>query len=96
LPDRRKRFPVNLAERRDLNNGFGNALSRAVELTLTPLIMAFLGHLLDRWLGTGMAFALFLGLFTLFYVSWRMFSGYSEKMQAEEDRVLKRNRERPA
>ena len=87
---------MNLAERRDLNNGFGNALSKAVELVVTPLIFAFLGHLLDLWLGTSPVFALFLGLFTLGSVSWRMFSGYSEKMQAEEDRVLRRNRERPA
>lgn len=83
---------MNLAERRDLNNGFGNALSKAIELTLTPLIMAFGGHLLDRWLGTGPVFALFLGLFTLGYVSWRMFSGYDQKMREEEARVLKRER----
>jgi hypothetical protein len=83
---------VDLAERRDLNNGFGNALAKAVELVLTPLIMAFLGHLLDRWLGTGMVFALFLGLFTLGYCMWKMASGYETRMREEEDRVLKRER----
>ena len=85
---------MNLAERRDLNNGFGNALSKAIELVVTPLVMAFLGHLIDRWLGTGMVFALFLGVFTLVYVMWRMATGYSDRLQAEQDRILNRNRER--
>lgn len=81
-------------DRRELNNGFGNALSKAVELVVTPLIFAFLGHLLDLWLNTGMVFALGLGVFTLGYVSWKFYMGYDAKMRAEEDRVLKR--ERPA
>lgn len=81
---------LDKSERRELNNGFGNAMAKAVELVLTPLIMAFLGHLLDLWLGTGMVFAVFLGVFTLGYVCWKFFSGYEATMRAEEDRVLKR------
>lgn len=79
-------------DRRELNNGFGNALSKAVELVVTPLIFAFLGHLLDRWLNTGMVFAIGLGAFTLAYVSWKFYMGYDAQMRAEEDRVLKRER----
>jgi len=85
---------VDLSARRDLNNGFGNALAKAIELVVTPLIMGFLGYLVDRWLGTGLVFALFLGLFTVGYVMWKMWSGYETSMQAEEARILKR--ERPA
>lgn len=81
-------------DRRELNNGFGNALSKAVELVVTPLIFAFLGHLLDGWLDTGMVFAVSFGVFTLGYVSWKFYLGYDASMRAEEDRVLKR--ERPA
>lgn len=81
-------------DRRELNNGFGNALSKAVELVVTPLIFAFLGHLVDRWLNTGMVFAIGFGVFTLGYVSWKFYMGYDAKMRDEEDRILKR--ERPA
>jgi len=85
---------VDLSERRELNNGFGNALSKAVELVVTPLIFAFVGHLIDNRLGIGPVFALGLGTFTLGYVSWKFFAGYEARMRIEEDRVLKR--ERPA
>ncbi|MEY2431858.1 MAG: hypothetical protein QOC92_1583, partial [Acidimicrobiaceae bacterium] len=34
---------MDLRDRRELNNGFGNALARAVELTLSPVIFGFLG-----------------------------------------------------
>lgn len=81
-------------DRRELNNGFGNALSKAVELVLTPLVFAFIGHLIDARFGTGMVFAIGLGVFTLGYVSWKFYVGYDANMRAEEDRVLKR--ERPA
>ncbi len=39
------------AERRELYNGFGNGMSMAVELAVSPLIFVGLGWLLDRWLG---------------------------------------------
>ncbi len=40
-------------------------MSRAVELSLTPAIMGFLGSLLDRWLGTWPVFAITLFVLTL-------------------------------
>ena len=39
-------------ERRELNNGSGEALARAFELVVTPVIFGFFGWLLDGWLGT--------------------------------------------
>ena len=70
--------------RRELNNGFGDAMSRAVELSLTPAIMGFLGSLLDRWLGTWPVFAIALFVLTLVYVIWKMFMQYSADMRAHE------------
>ena len=67
-------------------------MSKAVELVVTPLIFAFIGHLIDGRLGIGPVFALGLGIFTLGYVSWKSFSGYEATMRLEEDRVLKRER----
>ncbi|MGH9137420.1 MAG: AtpZ/AtpI family protein [Acidimicrobiales bacterium] len=87
------KFASPLADRRDLNNGFGNALAKAFELALTPAIFAFFGWLLDRWLGTTPLFLVVLFLFTTGYTSWRMFSGYDAKMRAEEAKVLGRNPE---
>ena len=42
---------LNLSERRELNNGFGEALSRAFEIAVTPAIFGVGGYLLDRKLG---------------------------------------------
>ena len=58
----------DLSAKRELNNGFGNALSTAVELAVTPAVMALIGWQIDRWLGTFPAFFLFLFVFTIGYV----------------------------
>jgi F0F1-type ATP synthase assembly protein I len=75
------------AGNRDLNKGFGDALSRAVELVVTPGIFAFLGWLLDRALGTTPVFAFVLGLLVLGYVIWKMWSRYEREMQAQERKL---------
>jgi F0F1-type ATP synthase assembly protein I len=72
-----------LRERRELNNGFGNALSRAFELATIPLIFAAPGWLVDRWLGTGPVFALLTGLFGLAGVVVRTYYEYVGKMDRE-------------
>jgi F0F1-type ATP synthase assembly protein I len=82
-----------LSERRELNNGFGNALAKAFELAVTPAIFGYLGWLLDGWLGTRPLFLIALFMFTAIYTSWRMFSAYSARMQVEEDRMLGPRRE---
>ena len=55
--------PADLRARRHLYNGFGDTLARAFELVLAPVILASLGHLIDRRVGTGYAFAIGLGVF---------------------------------
>ncbi len=78
------------SERRELNNGFSTALGKAVELVITPLIFAFVGHLVDSRLGIGPFFAIALGGFALGYTAWRMYHDYDATMRAEEDRILRR------
>jgi F0F1-type ATP synthase assembly protein I len=79
---------VDLRERRELNNGFGNALSRAFELALTPLIMGFLGFLLDGRFGTRPAFMLALFVFTVGYLGWKYYVQYDADMKAHERRLM--------
>ena len=74
-------------DRQELWQGFGNAMSRAVELVLTPLLFALLGLLVDRWLGTGHILTVVLGAVALTGLSIRMYYGYRETMRAHEARL---------
>jgi F0F1-type ATP synthase assembly protein I len=78
----------DLSAKRELNNGFGNALSTAVELAVTPALMALLGWQLDRWLGTSPIFFIVLFAFTIGYVSWREYHRYVAKMGREEQALF--------
>ena len=71
---RRKNNAFDLSAKRELNKGFGDALSVAVELAVTPAIFAFLGWRLDEWLGTTPLFLLVLFLFTFTYVAWKQYT----------------------
>jgi hypothetical protein len=75
---------LDLEQRRELNNGFGDSLARAVELVLTPAIFGFLGHLLDTRVGTGVLFMLLFTLVTFAYVCWKMWGSYERRMQEHE------------
>ena len=78
----------DLSTKRELNNGFGNALSSAVELAVTPALMALIGWQVDRWLGTSPLVFLFLFTFTVGYVSWRNYTTYQIKMRDQERELL--------
>jgi F0F1-type ATP synthase assembly protein I len=84
---------VDLRERRELNNGVGNALSRAVELTVTPLIFGFFGYLLDGRLGTRPVFMFVFFLFVLGYTLWKQFVLYSTAMDKEQQKLFGGRRE---
>ena len=73
--------------KQELNKGFGDALSNAFELTLTPVIMGLIGWQLDRWLGTWPAIALFLFVFTVSYEIWKFFKRYELRMQEEQAKI---------
>lgn len=78
----------DLSAKRELNNGFGNALATAVELAVTPAIFALVGWKIDEWLGTSPLFLIFLFLFTFCYVVWRQFVQYDAKMNSQADELL--------
>ncbi len=86
----------DLSAKRELNNGFGNALTTAVELAVTPALMALLGWQIDRWLGTSPLFLLFLFVFTIGYVSWREYSRYTARMDQQQRELLGDARDRGA
>ena len=84
----------DLSAKRELNNGFGNALSTAVELAVTPAVMGLAGWQIDRWLGTFPVIFIFLFAFTVVYVSWKQFSGYTATMERKQRDLLGPPRDR--
>ena len=71
---------MDLRAVRDVNNGFGDGLAAAFEIVVTPLLLAFFGHLIDRWLGLDLVFALIFGLFTFGYMMYKLVRRYSAEM----------------
>lgn len=67
-----------------LYNGFGNALSRAIEFVAIPVLFGWVGHLLDRHFGTGSLLLVVLGVVGLVGVFTSTWYRYVEAMQAEE------------
>jgi F0F1-type ATP synthase assembly protein I len=78
---------VDLGQRRELNNGFGDTLSRAFELVITPMVFGFLGYLVDGWLGTRPLFMLVLFLLALSYLVWKMGRTYIADMEHQESKL---------
>jgi F0F1-type ATP synthase assembly protein I len=78
----------DLSAKRELNNGFGNALTTAVELAVTPALMALLGWQVDRWLGTSPLVLVALFTFTFLYVAWREYTRYQQRMAEQEQQLL--------
>jgi F0F1-type ATP synthase assembly protein I len=82
----------DLRERRDTWNGFGNTLSRAIELVATPVLLGLGGWGLDRWLGTRPAFMLVLFLFGVIGMALRTYYAYVAEMEAHEQEAPWRRR----
>jgi hypothetical protein len=80
-------LPVDLPDRRDLYNGFGETLSRAIEMVVTPAIFAALGYLLDGATGTRPLFTLVFFLVVFVYVAWRQWWLYDQRMRAMEEKM---------
>ncbi len=76
---------MDLRDRQATYNGFGNALSQAVEIVVTPLVFALVGYVIDRLAGTRPLFTLGLAVFALIGVVIRMYYGYREAMAREEE-----------
>jgi F0F1-type ATP synthase assembly protein I len=83
-----------------LYNGFGSSTARAFELAVTPAIFGFLGHLLDRALGTSPVFLIVFVLFCVAGLGVRMYYGYKHQMDEHEakgpwSRTVDRRRAEP-
>jgi hypothetical protein len=77
----------DLATRRKINRGFSDGFTRAVEIVVTPVLMGFLGALVDGWLGTRPAFTIGLAVFGVCGIFAKLWLGYDREMKAEEARV---------
>jgi F0F1-type ATP synthase assembly protein I len=78
---------MDLNERRELSNGFGDALARAFEMVLTPVIFGFLGWLLDGWLGTRPLFMLLFFALVMGYEFWKLYANYDIAMKHHESQL---------
>ena len=74
----------DLRARRETHNGFGDALARAFELVVTPLVFAGLGWLLDGWLGIRPVLTVVLAAFAVAGVVVSMYYGYELEMRRHE------------
>lgn len=71
---------------RDMYDGFGEAMTRALEFVLIPLLFGFVGYLLDGKFGARPLFMLLLGALGVVGVAIKTFYGYRYRMaQAEKD-----------
>jgi F0F1-type ATP synthase assembly protein I len=68
-----------------LNNGFGDALSNAFELAVTPAIFGVLGYFIDRALGLVPLFTLVFSLFVIGYMFWKFWRKYEVDMTRHEE-----------
>jgi F0F1-type ATP synthase assembly protein I len=74
----------DLTSRQKLNRGYSDGLSRAMEIVVSPLLLGFLGSLIDGWLGTRPAFMLGLGIFGAVGVITKLWLGYDKEMRKHE------------
>ena len=74
----------DLTARQKLNRGYSDGFSRALEIVVTPLLLGFIGHLVDSWLGTSPAFTLGLGLFGVTGIGVKLWLGYDREMRKHE------------
>ena len=73
-------------DKRAMNQGFGDGMSRAFELVATPMVFGGLGYLIDRVAGTTPVLTIVLGLFGLVGTFVRAWYGYDAEMRSIEQR----------
>ncbi len=82
----------NNAARRELNNGFGDSLSRAFELAFTPALFAGFGYVIDRLLGIVPVLTIALMILAVFGELALWWYRYDHKMsQLEAELIAKRH-----
>ena len=71
-------------ELRDTYNGFGESMSRAFELAVTPAVFGVAGYALDRWLGILPTLTIVFFLLAVVGLFVRMYCGYEQRMREHE------------
>ena len=74
----------DLRERQKLNHGFGDGMSRAFEMAITPVLFGFFGWLIDRALGTSPWFTIGLAVFAVCGMFAKTWITYEADMKAHE------------
>lgn len=77
-----------LAERRELYNGFGNALALGIEFALGPVIFGGLGWLLDGWLGLFPVLTVVLSIIGVVASFLRTWYRYDAEMREKEAQAV--------
>jgi hypothetical protein len=77
----------DLATRRKINKGFSDGFTRAVEIVVTPVLLGFLGALVDGWLGTRPGFTIGFAVFGICGIFAKLWLGYDREMKVEEAKV---------
>src|SRR5579859_1453718 len=75
---------VDLNDKRDFYNGFGDGLARAFEYAVTPAIFGFLGWLLDRAIGTLPLFTIVFALLCIVGMFLKTWYTYDAMMRAHD------------
>jgi hypothetical protein len=78
---------LDLRQQREVSTGFGDGLSQAFELVMTPALFGAAGFFIDRWLGTTLVFTLGLVALVLGYEVWKLVVVYGtdiDKAQAHK------------
>ena len=83
---------MEFGQKRDLYVGFGDTLAKSFELAATPAIFAFLGFLLDRWLGLIPLFTISFFILVLVFEFWRLFRQYDATMKVQEAQLRRSRR----
>jgi F0F1-type ATP synthase assembly protein I len=83
----------SLNDKRAMNQGFGDGMSRAFELVATPLVFGGIGFLIDRIAGTSPVFVVVLGLFGVVGTFVRFWYGYDAEMREHESKARWASRE---
>ncbi len=74
---------MNDNDRRENVKATDDGFSAAFEMIVTPVLFGLLGFFIDSRVGTYPVFTLVLGFVVLSYEVWRLWSRYSDDMDAE-------------
>lgn len=74
----------DLTDKRAMNKGFGDGMSRAFEFVATPAVFGGIGYLVDTVAGTEPVLTVALAVFALVGMFVRMWYGYDAEMRQHE------------